>query len=62
MQVTGYQEKDFYLTYNQFSDYDYDMGFVSSSNLSNVAFQVFTATGALKTSTAFMGYDSDNNF
>jgi len=62
MQVTGYQEKDFYLTFNEFSDYDYNMGFVPSSELSDVAFQVFTLTGALKTNTSFAGYDSDNNF
>ena len=62
MQVTGYQEKSFNLTLNEFSDINYNMGFVSSSNLSDVAFQVFTLTGTTKPNTTFFGYDNDNNF
>lgn len=62
MQVTGYQEKDFNLNFTDISDVNYNMGFVSSSTLSDVAFQVFTESGAIKANTSFMGYDNDNNF
>ena len=62
MQVTGYQEKDFELILTQYTDVNYNMGFVSSSTLSDVAFQVFTETGAIKPNTTFFGYDNDNNY
>jgi hypothetical protein len=62
MQVSGYQEKSFSLNLNEYSDINYNMGFVPSSQLSDVAFQVFTLTGTTKPNTTFMGYDNENNF
>jgi len=62
MQVTGYQEKSFDLNLNQFDDFNYNIGHIESANISEVAFQVFDETGALKPNTSFMGYDNDNNY
>ena len=62
LQKTGYQEKSFSLELNEYSDYNYDLGFILSSKISNVQFQVFTELGATQPNTTFMAIDNYNGF
>ena len=62
LQRTGYQEKSFDLNLNKFTDYNYDLGFILSSKISTVQFQVFNELGATQPNTTFMAIDNYNGF
>ena len=62
LQRTDYQEKSFSLELNEYSDYNYDLGFILSSKISNVQFQVFDELGATQPNTTFMVIDNYNGF
>jgi len=62
LQRTGYQEKSFSLELNEYSDINYNLGFILSSKISNVQFQVFNELGATQPNTTFMAIDNYNGF
>jgi len=62
LQKSFYQEKSFDLNLNKFTDYNYDFGFILSSKISNVQFQVFNELGATQPNTTFMAIDNYNGF
>jgi len=56
------KKKSFSLELNEYSDINYNLGFILSSKISNVQFQVFNELGATQPNTTFMAIDNYNGF
>jgi hypothetical protein len=62
MQKTGYTQKEFNLNLNQYSDINYNMGFVPTSQTSSVNFQVFNMLGQTVPNTVFTATQNNNGY